>query len=267
LADDLAERAAERAEAEEADVEADLGDAALGLAQQEHRALDAAALQIAVRRLTERRLEGADEVRLGGVRHAREGGDGERLRVPTIHRVARPQHAAVGLLGGATHATEESATQLTLTVTFMLEWMVQTYLNVPFLENVFENVKPFLLEVAEPEPPLAGVTLCGTPPCVHFHVTLSPLWMLTEVGENALFLTATVLVEPACAGPTATAAPIEATTTAAAAILRTMSTPSESIAVPSRTPPGRKFFPSTGGTSVQARGRGCVPCRQVRRCF
>src|SRR4051794_19730670 len=51
LADDLPERAAERAEAEEADVDAYLGHAALGLAQQEHRALDAPALQVAMRRL------------------------------------------------------------------------------------------------------------------------------------------------------------------------------------------------------------------------
>src|SRR3954452_14178640 len=55
--DDLAERPAERPEAREADVEADLGDAAVGLAQQEHRPLDAPALQVAVRRLAERRAE------------------------------------------------------------------------------------------------------------------------------------------------------------------------------------------------------------------
>src|SRR5215212_7690220 len=66
-ADDLAERAAERPQAGEADVEADLGDAAVGVAQQRHRALDAPALQIAVRRLAERLAEGADEVRLGDV--------------------------------------------------------------------------------------------------------------------------------------------------------------------------------------------------------
>src|SRR3954464_6552840 len=54
LAEDRAERAAERAEAGEAHVEADLGHAAVGLAQQEHRALDAPALQVAVRRLAER---------------------------------------------------------------------------------------------------------------------------------------------------------------------------------------------------------------------
>src|SRR3954452_17187057 len=46
-ADDRRERAAERAEAGEAHVEADVRDAALGRAQQEHRPLDAAALQVA----------------------------------------------------------------------------------------------------------------------------------------------------------------------------------------------------------------------------
>src|SRR5690348_12309737 len=63
-AHDRTERAAERAEAGEAHVEADLGDARVGRAQQEHRALDAPPLQVAVRRLAERRAEGADEVRL-----------------------------------------------------------------------------------------------------------------------------------------------------------------------------------------------------------
>src|SRR5712691_7960225 len=47
LADDRAKRAAERAQAVEAHVEADLGDRPLGLAQQLHRALHAAALQVA----------------------------------------------------------------------------------------------------------------------------------------------------------------------------------------------------------------------------
>src|SRR5437660_11943620 len=55
LADDLPERPAERAEAHEAHVEADLGDAAIGLPQHEHRPLDAAPLEIAVRGLAERR--------------------------------------------------------------------------------------------------------------------------------------------------------------------------------------------------------------------
>src|SRR4051812_34680084 len=42
-ADDVSERPAEGAQAGEADVEADVGHAALALAQQPHRALDAAA--------------------------------------------------------------------------------------------------------------------------------------------------------------------------------------------------------------------------------
>src|SRR6266480_2890457 len=63
-ADDFAERPAEGAEAVEADVEADVGDAAPGLAQHEHRALDAPALQIAMRSLAERGAEGADEMSL-----------------------------------------------------------------------------------------------------------------------------------------------------------------------------------------------------------
>src|SRR4029450_13567253 len=57
LAEDRTERPAERPEAREADVEADLTHAAIGLAQEESRALDAAALQVAVRRLGERRAE------------------------------------------------------------------------------------------------------------------------------------------------------------------------------------------------------------------
>src|SRR3712207_310032 len=67
FADDVAERAAERPEAREADVEADVGDAAVGGPQQEHGALDAPALEVAVRRLAEGRAGGADEVRLRGV--------------------------------------------------------------------------------------------------------------------------------------------------------------------------------------------------------
>src|SRR5688572_7016051 len=67
LADDRAKGTTERSQAREADVEADLGDAAIGLAQEEHRALDPAPLQIAVRRLAEGGAKGADEVRLGDV--------------------------------------------------------------------------------------------------------------------------------------------------------------------------------------------------------
>src|SRR5690606_27126229 len=48
-ADDVAEGAAEGAEAVEPHVEAHVGDAALGVSQEEHGALDATPLQVAVR--------------------------------------------------------------------------------------------------------------------------------------------------------------------------------------------------------------------------
>src|SRR3954468_7710208 len=53
LADDGPERAAERAEAGEPHVEADLGHRSLALAQQRHGPLDAAALEVAVGALAE----------------------------------------------------------------------------------------------------------------------------------------------------------------------------------------------------------------------
>src|SRR5215210_4814717 len=59
FAHDLAEGPAERAEAREAHVEADLGDAAVGLPEQEHRPLDPPALEVAVRGLAERVAEAA----------------------------------------------------------------------------------------------------------------------------------------------------------------------------------------------------------------
>src|SRR5215207_441515 len=77
--DHAAEGPAEAAQAREPDVEADLRDRLLGLAQQRHRALEPASLQVAVRRLAERLLEGADEVRLRGQRDARERRDVEGL--------------------------------------------------------------------------------------------------------------------------------------------------------------------------------------------
>src|SRR4051794_9610692 len=106
--DDLAEHARERAQADEADVEADLRDAAVGLPEQEHRALDAAALEVAVRRLAERLAEGADEVRLGHQRDPGDRRDVERLRVGAVHRVARAEQAAVLLLGRSAHAVREA---------------------------------------------------------------------------------------------------------------------------------------------------------------
>ena len=53
LTDDRAEGPAERPEADEADVEADLAHAAIRLAQEEHRPLHAAPLKVAVWRLAE----------------------------------------------------------------------------------------------------------------------------------------------------------------------------------------------------------------------
>src|SRR5690349_4062460 len=53
LAEHVAESAAEGAQAGEAHVEADLGHRQVAVAQQRHRALDAAALEVAVRRLAE----------------------------------------------------------------------------------------------------------------------------------------------------------------------------------------------------------------------
>src|SRR5690606_2672729 len=65
--------------------------------------LDPPALQVAVRRLTERGLERADEVRL---RHARDGGerrDVERRPVVEVDAVARPKQAPVLVLLGCSH--------------------------------------------------------------------------------------------------------------------------------------------------------------------
>ena len=103
LADDLAERAAEGAQAVEADVEADVGDAAVGLAQQEHRALDPPPLQVAVRRLPEDGAEAAAEVRLGDVGHRGDGANVERLGVGAVHGVAGAQQAPVQVLGFPAH--------------------------------------------------------------------------------------------------------------------------------------------------------------------
>src|SRR5262245_35721650 len=63
LTDDPAKRAAERSKAVEADVEADLRHGAVGLAQQLHCSLHAAALQVPVRGLAEGGTELAAEVR------------------------------------------------------------------------------------------------------------------------------------------------------------------------------------------------------------
>src|SRR3954451_19736315 len=62
LTNDIPERATEGAKAVEADVEADLGHGTIRLSQQLHRPLDAAALEVTVRRLAERVTELAAEM-------------------------------------------------------------------------------------------------------------------------------------------------------------------------------------------------------------
>src|ERR1700690_4121142 len=95
LTDDLAEGASECAEAVESDVEADLGYGTVGFAQQLHRTLHPAALQVAVWRLAKRRPELAAEVRRRDVSDTCKRRHVERLRERTVHHVASPQHAAV----------------------------------------------------------------------------------------------------------------------------------------------------------------------------
>jgi hypothetical protein len=53
---------AERTEADESDFKADVGHTVVRFAEQEHRSLNPAALQVAVRRLPERGPERPDEV-------------------------------------------------------------------------------------------------------------------------------------------------------------------------------------------------------------
>jgi len=103
LSDDLPERAAEGPRAGEADVEADVGDAAVGLAQQEHRALHPSSLQVTVRRLPENGAEATDEVRAGEMGHRGHGADVERLEVGAVHGVARAQYAPVQVLDFPAH--------------------------------------------------------------------------------------------------------------------------------------------------------------------
>jgi hypothetical protein len=96
-------RPTERAEAAEPDIEADIGDAAVRRSQQEHRALDAAALQIAVRCLAERVAERADEVRRRHLRDLREARDAERLGKRAIHGVPGAKHLAIALFDRSRH--------------------------------------------------------------------------------------------------------------------------------------------------------------------
>ncbi len=103
LANDLPECATEGPQAHEADVEANVGDAAVALAEQEHRALDPPPLKVAVGRLSEDRAEAADEVRLGDMSNRGHGADVERLGVGAVHGVAGPQQSPVQILDLLAH--------------------------------------------------------------------------------------------------------------------------------------------------------------------
>src|SRR5712692_5868764 len=107
--DDVTKCAAEGAEAVEADIEADVGDASLGLAQLEHRALDPPALEVAVRRLAEGHAERPYEMGLGDERNLGEVVDVEWLRVCAIDRVPGAKHAAIRLLDSAAHVVQVSS--------------------------------------------------------------------------------------------------------------------------------------------------------------
>src|SRR5712692_643473 len=102
-ADDIVKGPTESAKAREAGVEADVGHTSVGLAQHEHGALDTPALQVAMRCLAKRRLEGPDEMSLGHARHLGEVGDVERVGIRAVDRIARAQHPAIQLLHGPTH--------------------------------------------------------------------------------------------------------------------------------------------------------------------
>src|SRR2546430_2144088 len=106
LPHDRPKRAAEGAEAVEPNVEANLGDGTLRLAQQLHGPLHPAALQVAMRRLAERGAELTAEMRRRYVGDTRERIDVEGLGEGAVHRVASPQHAAVAVLGGPGHRSE-----------------------------------------------------------------------------------------------------------------------------------------------------------------
>ena len=89
------ERSAEGAQAGEPDVEADVGNASIGFAQQEHGALDAPALKVSMWSLVKGRAESPDEMRLRYGGEAREGWNVERFGIGSVHRIAGAQHAPI----------------------------------------------------------------------------------------------------------------------------------------------------------------------------
>ena len=103
LAHDLAEGPAKGPETREGDVEADIGDAAVGLAQEEHGALDPSSLQVAMRRLAEHVAKAAAEVRRRDVGNRGDGAYVKRLGVAAIHGIPGAQQAPVEILGVTAH--------------------------------------------------------------------------------------------------------------------------------------------------------------------
>jgi hypothetical protein len=97
------ERPAECAQTAETHVEANVRYTPIRGTQEKHRALDAPALEIAMRRLAERRAEGADEVRLGYVPDPRKFWNAKRFRKRAIHGVPCAQHSAIGLFYRPAH--------------------------------------------------------------------------------------------------------------------------------------------------------------------
>ena len=90
----------ERADALQADREADVGDRAVGGAQQRGGALEPPGQQVRVRRLAERAPELAAEVRAREARRAREVVDVERLEVAGVGEVLGAQQMACGRYEG-----------------------------------------------------------------------------------------------------------------------------------------------------------------------
>jgi hypothetical protein len=103
LADDLPERSAERPQASETDSKADVGDSAVSLTQQKHRALDPPPLQIAMGHLAEDRAEAAAEVGRRDVGHRSHGAHVERPGIVAIHRVSGTQQAPIEIFSFAAH--------------------------------------------------------------------------------------------------------------------------------------------------------------------
>src|SRR5467141_2482771 len=104
-ANDFSKGAAEGTEAVEADIQAYVGDASLRFAQHEHGALDAPALEVAVRSLAEGRSESPDEMRLGHAGNLGEVGNVERVGVGPVDRVPGAKHASIRLLNRASHCS------------------------------------------------------------------------------------------------------------------------------------------------------------------